>query len=316
MTGAAGAIGLATVQMLLRAGHEVRAFVRSGPEFLRRSSEGRVELVEGDALDPAAVAAAIEGADAVIHGVDFPPRRYPLHIDALRHVLMEVAPGLQVIYPSNLWVYGPCLEGRVGPGHPKESPARLGSIRADLEDAVLASGGTVVRLPSLYGPSVRRGYLHWIFERAIAGKAVLYPGELDRAIEFLYVGDAARALVAAIGRGPARGAEFTAPGLEVTTPRAFVGLVFKASGQPLRLRSVPLSWTRAATSLHPRYRAMRDLSYLLECPPLLDGTRIRRELGWVPEIGYAEGVRRTVRRMREMERATRSEPGPQPLPTR
>lgn len=301
VTGATGTLGLACVHMLVRAGHQVRAFVRVPEDFRRRCSEERVEVVQGDILDRADVAGATDGAEAVIHCVDFPPRQFALNWDAVRHALEGARPG-QFVMPGNVWVYGPPQSERVGPDHPKASPTRLGAVRADLEKAVLAEGGTIVHLSEVYGPRVWKGHLGTTFARALAGKTVWFPGDLDRAREFLYIEDAARALLAPLGRRQARGADYTAPGYAAITPREFVSLIFKATGRPPRLRSLPLAWSRAAGLLRSERRALREFSYLLERPILFDGARIRRELGWMPEVDYADGVRRTVRWLRKRER--------------
>jgi nucleoside-diphosphate-sugar epimerase len=303
VTGATGTIGMASVKMLSRAGHEVRAFVREAERFRNCYPDEQVDVAEGDILDRAAVAAALEDADAVIHCVDFPAQDFALNWDATRFTLEALRAGGQFVLPGNVWVYGPPQSERVAADHPKESPARLGEIRADLEKAVAAEGGTVVHFPEVYGPGVSSGRLHGIFQRALAGKSVWFPGDLDRPIEFLYIEDAARALVAPLGRRQARGADYTAPGTAPTTPRDFVCQVFKATGRPGRLYSLPLAWMRALDALHPQRRATRELSYLLECSTLFDGSLIRRELGWVPEVGYADGIRRTVRWLRDPRRA-------------
>lgn len=299
VTGATGTIGTASVKMLVRAGHEVRAFARRAEGFRSRYPDDRVDIVEGDILDRAAVAAALDEVDAVVHCVDFPAQEFALNWDATRFTLEALPAGGQFVLPSNLWVYGPPQSNRVGPDHPKASPARLGEIRADLEKAVTAEGGTVVHLPEVYGPGVTRGRIYWIFLRALAGKPAWFPGDLDRAIELLYIEDAARALVAPLGRRGARGVDYTAAACAPTTPREFADRVFKAAGRSARLHSMPLAWMNALDALRPERRAMRELSYLWECSTLLDGTDIRRDLGWVPEVDYYEGIKRTVRWLRE-----------------
>jgi len=301
VTGATGTLGLACVQALVRAGHQVRAFVRVPEHFRRRCSEQRVEVVQGDILDRGDVATATDGAEAVVHCVDFPPRQFALNWDAVRHALEGARPG-QFVMPGNVWVYGPPQSERVGPDHPKASPTRLGAIRSDLEKAVLAEGGTIVHLSEVYGPGIWKGHVLSMFERALAGRTVWFPGDLDRPREFLYIEDAARALLAPLGQRQARSADYTAPGYAAITPREFVSLIFKAAGRAPRLRSLPLAWLRAADLLRSQRRALREFSYLLEQPILLDGTRIRRELGWMPEVDYADGVRRTVRWLRKRER--------------
>jgi nucleoside-diphosphate-sugar epimerase len=299
VTGATGTIGMASVRMLIRAGHEVRGFARSAEAFRSRHPDDRVEVAEGDILDRAAVAAALEDADAVIHCVDFPAQEFAHNWDATRFTLEALRSGGQFVLPSNLWVYGPPQSERVGPDHPKASPARLGEIRTDLEKAVTAEGGTVVHLPDVYGPGVTSGPTYQIFRRALAGKSVWFPGDLDRSIELLYIEDAARALVAPLGRRQARGADYTAPGWAPTTPREFTDRVFKAAGLSGRLYSLPLACLNLLDSLRPDRRPLRDLSYLWECSTLLDGTLIRRDLGWMPEVDYTEGIKRTIRWLRD-----------------
>ncbi|MGN6258019.1 MAG: NAD-dependent epimerase/dehydratase family protein [Solirubrobacterales bacterium] len=72
ITGGAGFIGSHLARHLLRQGHEVRALDRLDPqvhpERLRPDYlDDEVELVKGDVRDPAAVAEALEGVDAVVH---------------------------------------------------------------------------------------------------------------------------------------------------------------------------------------------------------------------------------------------------------
>jgi nucleoside-diphosphate-sugar epimerase len=301
VTGATGSIGLACAQMLVRAGHRVRAFVRRPDDFQRRCSEPRIEVVAGDILDRSAVVAALADADAVVHCVDFPPSQYTLSWEALQHTLEGLGPRRGFVYPGNLWVYGPREAGRVGPGDPKDSPARLGEMKADMEKVVTVEGGTVVRLPDVYGPGVMRGRMANIFRRVLAGQTVHYPGRLDRRVEFLYIADAARALIAPLGRARTRGAEFAAPAQASITIHDFVALVAKAAGQSMRLRSIPVSIMRTAALLRPESRRLRGLSYLFESSILLDGSRMRNELACVPEVDYAEGIRRTIRWLRQAE---------------
>lgn len=72
--GASKGIGLATVRRALEAGHEVRAFARSAS--LIPLDHPELEKRDGDALDPAAVRAAIQPGDVVIQalGIALNPR--------------------------------------------------------------------------------------------------------------------------------------------------------------------------------------------------------------------------------------------------
>lgn len=61
--GATGGVGQYVVQMAVAAGHDVTAFVRT-PEKL--TTKDGVTIIQGDAFDPATVAQAIIGHDAVV----------------------------------------------------------------------------------------------------------------------------------------------------------------------------------------------------------------------------------------------------------
>jgi dTDP-L-rhamnose 4-epimerase len=72
ITGGAGFIGSHLARRLLRSGHEVRALDRLDPQVHPERErpgylEDEVELIQGDVRDPAAVEAALEGVDAVVH---------------------------------------------------------------------------------------------------------------------------------------------------------------------------------------------------------------------------------------------------------
>ncbi|HEX4574092.1 MAG TPA: NAD(P)H-binding protein, partial [Gemmatimonadales bacterium] len=66
MTGATGFVGRHVAALLSRRGHHVRALARPRARA-RLSGEPAVELVAGDLADPGALAALVQGADAVIH---------------------------------------------------------------------------------------------------------------------------------------------------------------------------------------------------------------------------------------------------------
>jgi len=72
--GASKGIGLATVRRALEAGYEVRAFARSASSI--PDEHPNLEKMDGDALDPAVVRAAIGPDDVVIQtlGVSLSPR--------------------------------------------------------------------------------------------------------------------------------------------------------------------------------------------------------------------------------------------------
>ncbi len=125
VTGGAGYIGSHTVLQLLEAGHEVVVFdnlSNSSPESLKRVHElaGREsEFIEGDLLDPAALARAFDGRgiEAVIHfaglkavgeSVAKPLFYYSNNVAGTLNLLhaMEAADVRTLVFSSSATVYG------------------------------------------------------------------------------------------------------------------------------------------------------------------------------------------------------------------
>jgi nucleoside-diphosphate-sugar epimerase len=113
VTGATGKVGNRLAKRLVQRGDQVRALVRN----LGRATDLReagVELVEGDLLEPASLAAAVEGVDAVVHCAAFfrgatPEQAHAVNELGTRH-LANAARAARVerfIFTSTGLVYGP-----------------------------------------------------------------------------------------------------------------------------------------------------------------------------------------------------------------
>jgi putative NADH-flavin reductase len=87
--GASGKTGRLVVEQGLERGHELVAFVRDASRF--DPSPDRLDLVEGDARDPDAVADALRGSDGVVSVLALAqPDDEPQHSEAIR-TIVEVA---------------------------------------------------------------------------------------------------------------------------------------------------------------------------------------------------------------------------------
>ncbi len=93
VTGGTGFVGRAVVAALAARGHRLRCLVRPGSERRLPAGDG-IERVSGDVTEPARLASAARGADAIVHLVGIireqPQRRVTferLHSEATQHVL-------------------------------------------------------------------------------------------------------------------------------------------------------------------------------------------------------------------------------------
>ena len=96
-------------------------------------------------------------------------------------------------------------------------------------DELLMNSGlpvTVVHLPDFYGPGVVNPLVRPLFENALAARDVKFPGPVDVPHEFIYIDDAARALIAVAGREECFGKRYTVGGVEPITVHRFVELIY------------------------------------------------------------------------------------------
>jgi nucleoside-diphosphate-sugar epimerase len=173
------------------------------------SSDGaRVEIIRGDVRDLATVHQAVhraaEPANLIVHlagivgypACDADPQDADsTNVHGTAHVC---ATHLPVIFASTGSCYGK-VEGEATEATPLSPLTRYGRNKADAEAIVLAAGGTVLRLATLFGLSPR---MRWdllpndFARRGVAGEIHLY--EPDARRTFLHVDDAAMAFRLAI----------------------------------------------------------------------------------------------------------------------
>jgi dihydroflavonol-4-reductase len=122
VTGGTGFVGANVVRELVAAGASVRVLARAGGD--RRALEGvRVELVDGDLLDPASVRRAVRGVQAVYHvAADYrlwtpdPASLYRTNVEGTRIVLEAAGEAgvRRVVHTSSVGALGIPRDGRPG----------------------------------------------------------------------------------------------------------------------------------------------------------------------------------------------------------
>ncbi len=189
ITGATGFVGSAVLAEALAQGHRVKALARRDQPAL----EG-VEWVRGDLNDTPALAALVEGADAVIHVAGLtntpdPAEFAVANVTGTANVIaaMKAAGVKRLVFVSSLSARMPELSA-------------YGASKAEAEALVEASGldWTTVRPPGVYGPR-DIDYLD-MFRTAKWGFVPLPPGG---ASSIIHAHDLAALLVALAGSNAA-----------------------------------------------------------------------------------------------------------------
>jgi nucleoside-diphosphate-sugar epimerase len=225
VAGAAGVIGRPLVRQLLAAGHAVTGTTRSADRAEKLRAAG-AEPVICDALDATALRNAVVAAqpNAVVHQLTSLPQRIdPRHIerdfaanDRLRSegtrnlvAAARAAGARRIVAQSISFAYAPgepgSLHAEDDPLYLEAPPAFRRSVRAlaDLESAVLAANGVVLRYGYFYGPGTS-----FASDGSMAGEArrrrLPLVGRAQGVWSLIHIDDAAAATVTALeADGPA-----------------------------------------------------------------------------------------------------------------
>jgi nucleoside-diphosphate-sugar epimerase len=292
--GAGGGLGRHVVDAAARAGHDVRAFVR---KVRGDPLPTNVQVIEGDAARQEEVTCAFRGVDAAYFCVnpsfahwltDFPPL-------LATAVIAARETKARLVFPANVWIYGPGQPGQLVAETLAPSPtSQRGRLRAGMEQALRESGCRfcMVRLPEFYGPQVVTLTAH-IFRAALGGNRMLWPGSLDAEVEFVFMPDAAEALLKVGSAKGVDGEVFHFPGIP-TTPREFIGAVYRAVGMRPKVLAVPTFVLKFAGRVSKTARGAADVAHLWTKPIRLDGSRYASRFGRVLQTPYYEGIAQTL----------------------
>ena len=309
VTGATGFLGRRVALRLLADGHAVRAFVRPG----RAPDLAAVSVVEGDLRRGDDIDRAALGADAIVHcgaRVETSGRREEFeqtNVEATRRVLAAAA-GRPVVHVSSLSVYD---VRRDGDGITEDSPYESGAgdrglysqtkLAADrLAMAAAAAGAavTVVRPGVLYGPGRRPP----LARQSVAFRSLRFIlGSPRYLLPLAHADNVAEAIALALAAPAARGRAYTLvdPQIPLCDYLEIYRSIARARWRPVFVPAAPLLplagaaamlfralGRRAPVSPHQIRRA--TWSALFDC------SRAREELGWVPRIKLAPGLRESL----------------------
>jgi NAD dependent epimerase/dehydratase len=223
ITGADGFIGSHLTEALVRAGHEVRAFVLYNSfnswgwlDNCDEDVKGQFDVFAGDIRDPYGVRAAMKGCDAVLHLAALIAIPYSYHspdtyIDTnIKGTLnvVQAARDLEVskvVHTSTSEVYGTARFVPITEDHPlrAQSPYSASKIGADqIAMSFYASFGTpvaILRPFNTYGPrQSARAVIPTVIIQITNGKREINLGALHPTRDFNYIADTVAGFVAAL----------------------------------------------------------------------------------------------------------------------
>jgi nucleoside-diphosphate-sugar epimerase len=306
VTGAAGFIGQALCRRLAAEGADVIG-IDIAAELADRIRAAGAEPRIADIVNPSAIGRALQGADAVIHTAAY-VREWgemeefiEVNVRGTANVLdaAEAAGAERIVHLSSVVVYG-----YDDPSEQDESAHHrsVGIPYIDTKSAsdrlALRRGAVVVRPGDVYGP----GSVPWVnrpVELMRAGRMAL-PDAGDGIMLPAYIDDLVEGVTAALRRGAPGRAYTVWDGDPVGFAQYFTRLAELTGGKPPRKLPRPVlgilaGATEAIARLRGRAPAFgRHGITIVDRRGTASNRRAREELGWEPQVGLEEGLRRSA----------------------
>jgi nucleoside-diphosphate-sugar epimerase len=277
-----GAIGLATMEALRRRGERVRMVNRSGTAPVPDD----VEVLGGDASDPAFATAAADGAQVVYQTLNPPYHRWVELFPGLQAGVLAAAQaaGARLVSMENVYMYGRPAGQPLTEDRPYAAHTRKGRLRARMARELLAAhqAGRVQvaigRASDYFGPGggAQSNLGDRVFPAALAGKTANVLGDPDQPHTYSYIPDIGEGL-AVLGEHPdAAGEVWHLPNDPQTrTTRQLVEIIYRLAGQPqTKVRGTPVLLLRAIGVFNPTVRELVELQYEFEEPFIVDSGKI------------------------------------------
>jgi UDP-glucose 4-epimerase len=310
VTGGAGYIGSHLVDRLLSDGHQVTVLDNLSTGTARRLdnqiASGQARLVRGSVLDWRLASAEVAKASLVFHlaaavgvqrVVSDPLRALQTNVAGTENILRACADhGSAFVLASSSEVYGkaasvPMSESGDTVLGPTTVPRwSYAAAKAVDEHLALAYGGSglrvsIVRYFNCYGPRLDRAgdasVIGVFLRRALAGEPLVLHGDGRQTRCFTYVSDTVEGTVLAAYEPRAQGRVFNLGSCAETSIARLAELIVAATGSRSAIQR-----TQYETVFGPAFEDVRRR--------VPDITQAREVLGWEPQIGLEEGIKRTI----------------------
>lgn len=302
ITGADGFIGSHLTERMVRAGYDVKAFVYYNSfnkwgwlDSCASDVQGQFEVFTGDVRDPYGVKTAMNGSEIVMHLASLIAIPYSYHspetyVDTNVKGTLNVLQAARelgvskVVHTSTSEVYGTAQFVPITESHPLQGQSPYSATKIAADQLALSFYRSfdlpvsVIRPFNTYGPrQSARAVIPTIITQLAAGKTAIKLGALEPTRDFNYISDTVKGFIA------------------IAESKAAIGEVINIGS------NYEISISETA----------RLISELMDCPleiqadverkrPInseverlwADNSKAMRILGWKPEYGGHDGLRR------------------------
>ena len=302
VTGADGFIGSHLTETLVRAGHDVRAFVLYNSfnswgwlDHCAGDVKGRFEVFAGDIRDPHGVRTAMKGCDTVLHLAGLIAIPYSYHspdtyVDTnIKGTLnvVQAARDLEVsrvVHTSTSEVYGTARSVPIDENHPLQGQSPYSATKIGADQIALSfhrafgTPVTIIRPFNTYGPrQSARAIIPTVITQIASGKHRIKLGALHPTRDFNFISDTVEGFIAIAGAERAIGEVINIGSSFEISIGDTVHLIADIMGKKVDIETEP-------ARLRPEKSEVERL--------VADNTKARALLGWEPRYAGREGLRR------------------------
>lgn len=299
--GATGALGMAIVNELISQGKRVQAVVRNKKKWTSPEDK-RLELIQADIRNTESLSAVINPGAVVYHCANVPYQHWQSVLPRMLNTVLKACRGKGnvLVFPGNVYGYGPFQEVPAPEAHPKAAQTKKGRLRNALEEKLLQAhvqgdvSVVIPRFPDFFGPGVTNRLMGPIFTAAIKGKRTYWPGNADVAHDLIFIRDAAQASILLGSEPTAHGQEWHVPGAGPLTGRQFITNISKQAGKEAKVSVAGRTLLRLAAMFNAEIQEFMELLYEFEQPLVLDGKKFTQAFPDFRFTPHMEAIRQTI----------------------
>jgi nucleoside-diphosphate-sugar epimerase len=310
----AGQVGWLLAELLQTRGQRVRIVRRSAHE-----PPPAIDVRLGDAADRAFCVGAAEGAAAIYHCMN-PPYDTKVWADLVPRYLENLiaaagAARARLVVLDNLYMLGRPGGRALDEETPLNPCSRKGGIRARAAERLFEAHrrgevrATAGHASDFYGPGGTRTHFgDFFWPRALAGKSVRMPMNLDKVHTYHYIPDVAAGLAAlGLADEAAYGRRWMLPCAPANTTREIVARFSRHLDRTIAMAR-PARWVVKVTGLFvPIMREIDEMLYEWDEPFVVNDQRFRERFNLTP-TDLDEGAGATVAWARRHYRGPSSNP--------
>ena len=295
-----GTIGAALIDQLVERELPVRAVNRTG----RAAVPAGVEVVGGDASDPAFTTDVAQGAAAVYQVVNPGYHQWPEKFPPLQRAIVAAAQssGARLVSFENVYMYGDTGGRPITEDLPYAATTRKGRVRAAMAQELtdLQRKGAVqlatARASDYFGPwaTSQSPLGDRVIGAALAGKPAQVIGDPDQPHSYTFTRDAAKVL-ATLGTDPrATGEVWHIPNAPSRSTRELIAMIAGELQREIKVRAAPGLLLRLIGVVDPQVRELPEMLYEFTQPFIVDGSKFERTFGF-GATPFAEAIPATVK---------------------